>query len=144
MIERLRNVDTPAVDKTGTLTEGGPASRRIVAAPGFDEQEVLHLAASLDQASEHPLADTIVAEARARGLRLDQAEDFESGSGIGVRGRVGGRSLALGNTALMVQAGMATEGMKAQAEALRGDGASVMHLSVDGRLAGLLAVAGPD
>ena len=82
----LRNVDTLIVDKTGTLTEGKPAFDRVVAAPGFAEDEVLRLAASLDQGSEHPLADAIVAAARERGLALDKAEEFESSTGIGVRG----------------------------------------------------------
>ena len=114
-----------------------------MAAPGFAEDEVLRLAASLDQGSEHPLAQAIVSAARARGLALDKAEQFESGSGIGVRGRVAGRMLLLGNTTLMQQAGVALDALQAQAETLRAEGASVMHLAVDGRLAGLLAVADP-
>ena len=142
-IENLRKVDTLIVDKTGTLTEGKPRFHSAIGTAGFDEQEVLRLAASLDQGSEHPLADAIVGEARARGLTLDKAEEFESGSGIGVKGTVGGRALALGNTALMAQLGIAVDDLKPQAEALRSEGASVMHLAVDGRLAGLLAVADP-
>ncbi|MDZ5455636.1 heavy metal translocating P-type ATPase [Azohydromonas lata] len=142
-IERLRDVDTLIVDKTGTLTEGRPAFDRAVPAPGWEADEVLHLAASLDQGSEHPLADAIVAAARQRGLALDKPEEFESSSGIGVRGRVAGRALALGNTALMQQLGVAVEALVPQAEALRAEGASVMHLAVDGQLAGLLAVADP-
>ncbi|WP_157119341.1 heavy metal translocating P-type ATPase, partial [Azohydromonas lata] len=142
-IERLRDVDTLIVDKTGTLTEGKPAFERAVPAPGWDADEVLRLAASLDQGSEHPLADAIVAAARQRGLALDKPEEFESGSGIGVRGRVAGRALALGNTALMQQLGVAVEPLVPQAEGLRAEGASVIHLAVDGQLAGLLAVADP-
>jgi Cu+-exporting ATPase len=142
-IENLRKVDTLIVDKTGTLTEGRPAFDRVVPAQGFDAQEVLRLAASLDQGSEHPLADAIVRQARAQGLALDAVEDFESGSGIGVRGRVAGRSLALGNTVLMAQAGVAVEALAAQAEALRQEGASVMYLAADGVLVGLLAVSDP-
>jgi len=105
--------------------------------------EVLRLAASLDQGSEHPLADAIVRAARDRGLALAKPEGFESSSGIGVRGTVEGRQLALGNTALMQQAGVALDALLPQAEALRAEGASVMHLAVDGRLLGLLAVSDP-
>jgi P-type Cu+ transporter len=140
-IENLRKVDTLIVDKTGTLTEGKPRFERVLAAPGFIDDDVLRLAASLDQGSEHPLAHAIVQGARARGLELDSAEGFASDSGIGVRGSVGGKALALGNSALMAQLGIDTEALKAQAEALRAEGASVMHLAVDGKLAGLLAVS---
>ena len=143
-IENLRKIDTLIIDKTGTLTEGKPAFDRAVAAPGFDETEVLHLAASLDQGSEHPLADAIVRAARERHLSLDKPENFESGSGIGVRGQVGGRQLALGNTALMEQLGVAVQALVSQAELLRSEGASVMHLAVDGQLAGVLALSGSD
>jgi Cu+-exporting ATPase len=142
-IENMRRVDTLIVDKTGTLTEGKPRFDRVVAAPGFAEDEVLRLAASLDQGSEHPLADAIVSAARERGLALDKAEGFESSSGMGVRGSVGGKALALGNQALMAQLGVAVDALRAQAEALRGEGASVMHLAVDGQAAGLLAVSDP-
>ncbi len=142
-IENLRKIDTLIIDKTGTLTEGKPAFDRAVAAPGFNEIEVLRLAASLDQGSEHPLADAIVRAARERHLSLDKPENFESGSGIGVRGQVGERQLALGNTALMEQLGVAVHALVSQAESLRSEGASVMHLAVDGQLAGLLAVSDP-
>lgn len=142
-IEHLRKVDVLIVDKTGTLTAGKPAFDRAVPAPGFSADDVLRLAASLDQGSEHPLAEAIVNAARERGLSLDKPESFESASGIGVSGRVAGRALALGNTALMAQTGVAVDTLLAQAEALRAEGASVMHLAVDGQLAGLLAVADP-
>ena len=169
-IEKLCKVDTLIVDKTGTLTEGRPAFERAVAMMGFSEDEVLRLAASLDQGSEHPLAAAIVTAARSRGLALDKAEQFDSASGIGVQGVVaspmetpgrpkfpgspsGGRTpqgglgdaqnLALGNTTLMQQLGVDVSPLAAQAEALRGEGASVMHLAVDGKLAGLLAVSDP-
>jgi Cu+-exporting ATPase len=142
-IERLREIDTLIVDKTGTLTEGRPVFERAVAAPGLAEDEVLRLAASLDQGSEHPLADAIVRAAREKGLTLDKAEGFESSSGIGVRGSVGGRRLVLGNTVLMEQEGADVSPLAAQAEELRREGASVMHLAADGRLLGLLAVADP-
>ncbi|KOO84256.1 copper ABC transporter ATPase [Stenotrophomonas maltophilia] len=142
-IENLRKVDTLIVDKTGTLTEGRPAFDRVVPAEGFAAEEVLRLAASLDQGSEHPLADAIVRQAREQGIALDAVEQFDSGSGIGVQGRVAGRSLALGNTALMARLGVAVEVLAAPAEALRREGASVMHLAVEDRLAGLLAVSDP-
>ena len=142
-IENFRRVDTLIVDKTGTLTEGKPAFDRVVPAEGVMADEVLRLAASLDQGSEHPLADAIVRAAHERGLVLDKPESFESGSGIGVRGRVAGRQLALGNTALMQQIGVAVDSLVAQAEELRAEGASVMYLAADGRLLGLLAVSDP-
>ncbi|PAU63943.1 copper-translocating P-type ATPase [Pseudomonas sp. PIC25] len=142
-IENLRKIDTLIVDKTGTLTEGRPAFHSVEAVAGFGEEEVLRLAASLDQGSEHPLAHAIVERARSAGLALSPAEDFESASGIGVRGQVEGRRLQLGNTALMADACVATDALQARAEQLRGDGTSIMYLAVDGRLAGLLAVADP-
>ena len=139
-IEKMREVDTLIVDKTGTLTEGKPAFDTAVADSGYTPDEVLRLAASLDQGSEHPLADAIVRAARDKGLSLTKADDFESGSGIGVRGTVEGKHLVLGNTALMQQENVATDALKADAERLRSEGGSVMHLAVDGRLAGILAV----
>jgi P-type Cu+ transporter len=142
-IENLRKVDTLIVDKTGTLTEGRPAYERAVAAEGFTPDEVLRLAASLDQGSEHPLAAAIVTAARERGLTLAKPEQFDSASGIGVRGSVDGHALALGNTTLMQQLGVDLATLAADAERLRGEGASVMHLAVDGKLAGLLAVSDP-
>ena len=142
-IEKMREVDTLIVDKTGTLTEGRPAFDTAVAAPGYTADEVLRLAASLDQGSEHPLADAIVSAAREKGLQLAKPTDFESGSGIGVRGSVEGRRLVLGNTALMEQEGISVAALKADGERLRGEGASVMYLAVDGQLAGLLAVSDP-
>jgi len=142
-IENLRKVDTLVIDKTGTLTEGRPAFDQVVAARGFTNDEVLRLAASLDQGSEHPLADAIVQAARAQGLQLVKPQSFESGTGIGVRGKVEHRQLALGNTVLMEQSGVSVEPLVPQAETLRGEGASVMYLAVDGQLAGLLAVSDP-
>jgi Cu+-exporting ATPase len=142
-IENLRKIDTLVVDKTGTLTEGHPSFERAIGAAGFSEGDVLRLAASLDQGSEHPLAAAIVAAARDRGLALDKPGQFDSESGIGVRGTVASQSLALGNTTLMQQLGVDVSVLATQAEALRVQGASVMHLAVDGRLAGLLAVSDP-
>ena len=140
-IENFRNVDTLIVDKTGTLTEGKPSFNRAFASDGFTEDEVLRLAASLDQGSEHPLAEAIVRAARERGLVLETPETFESRSGIGISGRVHGRSVLLGNTTMLTDAGIETGHMSAQAERLRAEGASIVHLGVDGRLAGLLSVS---
>ncbi|WP_312587082.1 heavy metal translocating P-type ATPase [Comamonas terrigena] len=142
-IEKMREVDTLIVDKTGTLTEGKPAFDRAISVSGFTDDEVLRLAASLDQGSEHPLADAIVSAARAKGLQLTKPEDFESGSGIGVRGIVEGRRLALGNTALMEQVGVSVTTLKEDGERMRAEGSSIMHLAVDGRFAGILAVTDP-
>ncbi len=142
-IENLRKVDTLIVDKTGTLTEGRPAFEQAVPAGDLPADEVLRLAASLDQGSEHPLADAIVDAARGRGLRLSAVNDFESGSGIGVRGKVDGKRLILGNTALMDQEGVDAGVMADTAESLRTQGASVMYLAADSRLLGLLAVSDP-
>ncbi len=142
-IENFRRVDTLIVDKTGTLTEGKPAFDRAVAAPGHEEGEVLRLAASVDQGSEHPLAAATVRAARERGLKLDKPEGFESSTGIGVRGTLEGKAVALGNATLMKDVGVAIEVLAPQAEALRAEGASVMYLAVDGQLAGLVAVSDP-
>ncbi len=142
-IENFRKVDTLIVDKTGTLTEGKPRFNRALASSGYTEDEVLRLAASLDQGSEHPLADAIVKAAREKALAIDKVDNFESSTGIGVRGTVNGKQLALGNTALMTQLNVQVESLKVQAEELRATGASVMYLAVDGQLAGLLSVSDP-
>jgi len=125
------------------LTEGRPRFDRTVANKGYTEDEVLRLAASLDQGSEHPLADAIVQAAREQGISLDKVEGFDSISGIGVKGTVAGKTLALGNIALMQQIGVSVEDLQSQAEALRAEGASVMILSVNSEMAGLLAVSDP-
>jgi Cu+-exporting ATPase len=142
-IERLRTIDTLVVDKTGTLTLGRPSFSEVIGHDGFAGNEVLRLAASLEQGSEHPLADAIVAEARRRNLELTEAEDFESFTGLGVRGHIGGHLLALGNAALMQQFGAEVGTLAAQAERLRVEGATAMFLAVDGRAAGMIAVADP-
>ena len=142
-IENLRKIDTLIVDKTGTLTEGRPAFHSVEVAPGFDKDDVLRLAASLDQGSEHPLGRAIVEQANSTGLQLSKVEGFESVSGIGVRGQVAGQQLLLGNTALLQEAGIATEALQGWAEQLRSEGTSIMYLAIDGALAGLLAVADP-
>ena len=142
-IERLRTIDTLIVDKTGTLTEGRPVFREAIGMEGFHEQQVLQLAASLDQGSEHPLAAAIVAGARERGLPLDKAEEFDSVTGLGVRGRVDGHALELGNSALMRELGVDLQALHETAEQLRQQGATAMFLAVDGRLTGMVAVADP-
>ncbi len=142
-IESLRRVDTLIVDKTGTLTMGKPAFLRAIASEGFGEEEVLRLAASLDQGSEHPLADAVVAEARRRGMALSRATEFESTTGLGVSGKVDGKAVVLGNTMRMMGAGVDASPLVQPAEPLRREGATVMFLAVDGRLAGLVAVADP-
>jgi P-type Cu+ transporter len=142
-IEGMRKVDTLIVDKTGTLTEGKPAFDRVVPAPGVAEQDVLQTAASIDQGSEHPLAQAIVAKARERGLALDKPETFESSSGIGVRGSVRGQRIALGNTALMDMEKVEWKVLQKEAEVLRAEGTSVMYLAADGALLGLIAVSDP-
>ena len=142
-IENLCKIDTLIVDKTGTLTEGRPVFHSAEGAGPFEPNEVLRLAASLDQGSEHPLAHAIVDYARAQGIELAKPDSFESGSGIGVRGQVEGRQLQLGNTALMEDAGVDATPLSNRAEQLRLEGISIVYLAVDGVLAGLLAVSDP-
>ena len=142
-IEHLRNIDTLIVDKTGTLTAGKPTFDCIIPAEGFSEKEVLQLAASLDQHSEHPLATALVDAAHARQLPLYTASEFLSDTGMGVTGVADNRQLALGSVVLMEKLGINTQTMQASAESLRERGASVMCLGVDGKLVGLLAVSDP-
>lgn len=142
-LERLEKVDTLVVDKTGTLTEGKPRLVRIVAEPGQDEAELLRLAAGLERGSEHPLAAAILAGAAERKLEVPVTEDFRSLTGKGVAARVERREVALGNAALLEELGITAGSLAEQAEALRRDGATVMHLVVDGAVAGLIAVADP-
>ena len=142
-IEKLREVDTLVVDKTGTLTEGKPKLVSISAAPGVEEAELLRLAASLERASEHPLGLAIVKGAEERGLGLSNAEAFRSVTGKGIKGRLDWREVALGNRALMEGIGVDTSGLQSQAEALRREGETVMYLAVDATPAGLLGVADP-
>ena len=142
-IENFRKIDTLIVDKTGTLTQGKPVFEQAIAAAGFTAEQVLRLSASLDQGSEHPLADAIVAAAREQKLVLDKPEQFESSTGIGVHGTISGKKYALGNTALMAQENINTSEFELKADALRSTGASVMYLAEDHRLAGILAVSDP-
>lgn len=142
-LERMERVDTLVVDKTGTLTEGKPKVVSIVAAAGFDENEILRLAASVERASEHPLADAIVRSARERNLDLSKVDEFDSPTGKGAAGKVDGNSIQLGNSNFLTSLGIETQSLTAQAERLRGDGATVINIAVDGRLAGLFAIADP-
>ena len=142
-IENLRKVNALIIDKTGTLTEGKPIFDQAIASPGFESDEILRLAASLDQGSEHPLANAIVHAAKERHLILDKPDHFESISGIGVKGSIGTLHLALGNTSLMEKLGVSVTSLATQAEQLRSEGASVMYLAINGDLAGLLVVSDP-
>ena len=142
-IELLRKVDTLVVDKTGTLTEGKPKLVTVEPAAGFDANELLRLAASLERGSEHSLAAAIVQGAQERGVSIASAESFESLTGRGVRGRVGGREVALGNQKLLEEMRVDAGAFAAQSEALRADGQTVMFVLVGGKVAGLLGVADP-
>ncbi|MGB0515059.1 MAG: heavy metal translocating P-type ATPase, partial [Wenzhouxiangellaceae bacterium] len=142
-IQTLRRVDTLVVDKTGTLTEGKPRLDEVVVADGFDETEVLALAASIERGSEHPLAAAIIKGAEDRNVPLQRYADFESLTGKGVTGRIGERQIALGNQALMQTLGVDSSTLANQAESLRAEGRTAMFVAVDGRPAGLVAVADP-
>jgi Cu+-exporting ATPase len=142
-LERMEKVDTLVIDKTGTLTEGKPSVTAIIPAPGLQETELLRLAASVERASEHPLADAIVRAAKERGLELAAVEGFDSPTGKGATGRVGGATVALGNANYFASIGVDVAALAADAERLRGDGATVINMAVDGKLAGLFAIADP-
>ena len=142
-IEVLRQVDTLVVDKTGTLTEGKPSLVAVHSVEGFSESELLRLTASLERASEHPLAAAIVRGAGERELDLARVEDFQAVTGKGVTGRVDQRKVALGNPALLQDLGIASDALLDRAEAMRGEGQTVMFAAVDGLPAGLLGVADP-
>jgi Cu+-exporting ATPase len=142
-LEVMVQVDTLLVDKTGTLTEGKPELMAVVADPGFDEETVLYLGASLEQASEHPLAAAIVRAAEARGVAPARVEAFASHTGLGVTGRVDGRRLALGDRRLLEELEIDPRPLQERADALRAEGQSVMFLAVDSMPAGLLGVADP-
>lgn len=142
-LERLEKVDTLVVDKTGTLTEGKPKVVSIVSAAGFQEDELLRLAASVERSSEHPLADAIVRAAKERNLTLINVEEFDSPTGKGVTGKVDGKSVLLGNAAYLKSLGVETQTLEPQAEVLRGEGATVINIALDGKAAGLFAIADP-
>ena len=142
-IEQLRLIDTLVVDKTGTLTQGSPTLKRVVPMLQFTESDVLSMAASLDQGSEHSLAKAIVKAAIDKNLELAVVENFDSASGIGVSGVLNGKQLAMGNTALMQELQIDVSATAKQADTLRETGASVVFLAIDNKLAGLLAIADP-
>ncbi len=142
-LERFEKVDTLVVDKTGTLTAGKPELETVVAIGEWREDALLAMAAGLEQASEHPLADAIVSGAKARGIELRGVRDFRSVTGKGVMARLGDDEVALGNHALMVEREIETGPLDPEAERLRSDGATAMFLAVNGRAAGLIAVADP-
>jgi P-type Cu+ transporter len=142
-IEVLERVDTLVVDKTGTLTEGKPRLVSIVPAAGFDESEVLRLAASLEQASEHPLAAAVVGAAREQGLPLSSTQGFQSRTGRGALGQVDGRNVAVGNRALLHELGVEAGALESPADGRRRDGQTVVFVLIDGRPAGLLGIADP-
>jgi len=142
-LEQLEQVDTLVVDKTGTLTEGRPRLEAVVPLDGFDSAKLLALAASLERASEHPLASAIVAGAETRGLSLQAASDFHAESGKGIRGVVGGRTLLVGTEAFLAEQQVSAASLQAEIAERRGDGQTVVLVAVDGALAGLLAVTDP-
>jgi P-type Cu+ transporter len=142
-LERFASVDTLIVDKTGTLTEGRPRLTDVVPAEGFDAQQLLSLAASLERGSEHPLAEAIVEGASERGATVCSASEFEAVTGKGVSGTVEGRKVALGNAAMMAELGVGIDRIAGQADALRAEGKTAMFVAVDGTAAGFVAVADP-
>jgi P-type Cu+ transporter len=142
-LERFEKVDTLVVDKTGTLTEGKPRVVAVVPSEGFDEATVLALGASLERSSEHPLAAAVVTSAKERGLELRQVTDFSSVTGKGVIGAIDGRKVAVGNAALLGDLGIAGTTLAARADELRREGSTAIFVAVDGRPAGVIAVADP-
>jgi Cu+-exporting ATPase len=142
-LELMEKVDTLIVDKTGTLTEGKPRLKTLEVFAGFNENDVLRLAASLEKASEHPLAAAIVAGATERGVALTEVSAFDSVTGKGVRGKIDGKQVSIGNRRLLEDAGVAMGEGAARADTLRANGQTVMLVAVDGKLAGLIGVADP-
>jgi Cu+-exporting ATPase len=142
-LERMEKVDTLVVDKTGTLTEGKPSVVAVIPAGGFDEREILRLAASVERASEHPLAAAIVAAAAQRDIALSEVNEFDSPAGKGAVGVADGRHVALGNAHFFGELEIAASALESEAERLRRDGATVVFLALDGKLAGVIAIADP-
>ena len=142
-LERLEKVDTLVVDKTGTLTEGKPSVTAVVAAEGFAEDDLLRLAAAVERASEHPLGAAVVAAAEARSFAIPAVDDFDAPSGKGVSGDVGGRLVVIGNADFMKARGVEVSSLVARADELRRDGATAIYVGVDGKPAGVLAIADP-
>jgi P-type Cu+ transporter len=143
VLERMEKVDTLVVDKTGTLTEGRPRVTGVVPASGFDEATLIRLAASVERASEHPLAAAIVAAAAARNIAVAPVSGFEAPSGKGASGTVEGRNVTLGTAKFLSERGIDATSLESEAERLRADGATVVFAAVDGTVAGLLAIADP-
>jgi len=139
----MEKIDTLVVDKTGTLTAGKPKLIEIVAAAGFEQSEILRYAASVERASEHPLAEAIVQGANEQNLKLSEAEDFDSPTGKGVSGKVDGQTILLGNAGFLSSAGIETDALAQAAERLRADGATVINIAIGTKLAGLFAIADP-
>lgn len=142
-LERMEKIDTLVVDKTGTLTEGKPKVVAIVPADGFAEDDILRLAASVERASEHPLADAIVRAAKEKQLSPSQVDGFDSPTGKGATGKVDGKTVVLGNARYLGSIGISTISLDAEAERLRQDGATVINMAIDGTSAGLFAIADP-
>jgi Cu+-exporting ATPase len=142
-LERMEKIDTLVVDKTGTLTEGKPNVVAIVTAAGVQETDILRLAASVERASEHPLADAIVRSAKERNLVPGKVDAFDSPSGKGATGNVDGKSVVLGNANFLASLGIDTQSLNQQGERLRADGATVINIAINGTLAGLFAIADP-
>ncbi len=140
-LERMEKIDTLVVDKTGTLTEGHPSVTAIVAAAGFDDAELLRLAAGVERASEHPLARAVMAAAAARDVAVPEVNGFDSPSGKGAIGAVDGRQITLGNAGFLAERGIDTAALAARADELRRDGATAIFIGVDGAAAGVLAIA---
>nr|WP_328733497.1 heavy metal translocating P-type ATPase [Falsiroseomonas selenitidurans] len=142
-LERMERIDTLVVDKTGTLTQGRPDVVAVIPAPGVAEEDVLRLAAGLERPSQHPLAEAVVRAAEKRGITVPPVEGFDAPLGRGVTGAVEGRQVAVGNARLMDEAKVDVGALSAEAERLRGDGATVFFVAVDGRAFGIVAVADP-
>ncbi|NBW75577.1 MAG: heavy metal translocating P-type ATPase [Sphingomonadaceae bacterium] len=142
-LERLEKVDTLVVDKTGTLTEGHPVVTAIVTAPGQGEEQLLRLAAAVERASEHPLAQAVVAAARLRSMALPEVSEFDSPTGRGALGTAEGQRIVLGNASFLHDQGVATESFTAAAEQHRRDGATAIFVGIDGSAAGIIAIADP-
>ncbi len=142
-LERLEKVDTLVVDKTGTLTEGKPALTRIVAGEGYHEAELLRLAAAIERPSEHPLARAVVQAAQERDLAIPEVQDFDAPTGKGTSGTVESHKVALGNDRFMQELGAGIGALEASAEEFRSEGATAIFMAVDGKVAGVLAIADP-
>jgi heavy metal translocating P-type ATPase len=142
-LERMEKVDTLVVDKTGTLTQGKPQVVAILSVAGFEENELLRLAASVERASEHPLASAVVEAAATRKLALPDVRDFDAPAGRGVVGTVEGRRVAIGTKTFLAEMNIATGALESDAERLRQDGATAVYVAIDGAAAGLIAIADP-